>query len=1139
MSLDVAFVDTTTGRPAGQIPLRASGEFLLLPLIRITAEHPDALLEDWSIEKVTGLDAARANELSTVWERSLGSGGRLPLGSVHAELPLARFRDRLDVQVTWAFTYLPEGLGRELYSGPGPRTHGATVRLTHDPSDDQKGPYVTPSTYDSTGSHSGYAAIDFGTSNSTVTLHAAQRLPTQVLSGGQAAAIRNGLAELLCHPETLGKESATELSALLDRVAIVLDQPSNRQAPKPPREQLATRLRVVDLQSPDLVYATIVALEARLTECSPKIRRALSAYLAKVYDNAWCEPPLERLRLFHVPLGDDGGPTTESTLSVTVTGTEPDARVSSAALGRRVSVEPTEEEESSTTSKVFVYTGLKQQLGKSQDLVELPQVDGAAMSTDMLIGRAFDWLVGQTNRYIADGPSELGRGRVDEVVVTYPTMASPGTRKKLCNMLRAQGAQLVDSNYDEAVAAAMYFLMRDFGGDHDIGLEVMRSRSRPLPDQPGAWVQNMLVIDIGGGTADMALLTLTLRDKTPELPEEGSDHGRYYHLVPEVRGSTGKLQRGGELTTLRVLLWLKAALADVLIKATPEVFPNVLEGLRKHFQPKAPEGGQKREIPESPFREATWKKDPKVWEPSYGLEYVFHLMDQVVPTRSERENNRPGRLFWALWDIAEAIKFALFAGESEYVLKPQQLGMLGKTVVAAAGRRPLDWARNETNRSLVEKAFAGAGLTFSLKEFEELVSPDIDEVIKEAFDLAARVLSTESKSQPLDRVILTGQVSKAPLVRRRVLERISKDPTVECRPSAIVVEGDEHAKSAVSAGAAYARSIKNLSLTPEGARERLLEGRNELYLDTARLFRYLPCQFAVSHLPGSGGRDTETVLEAGLQLRMLNPGSTDEAVRSQWKELPGALRVYRPNGSNEEVLWGNFEWERHAEAKGLDPTFWRKIRFMVEARSSLELYVYLCQGDPHYLVANKSVEPVYVARKPPANAKGLEPQEDLPLAQPGVGTDPAAIVVNAYSTDGGHDGVAVFPAPGDGRAFPDTFVDEDGEAVGGVIGKPLPLPRQDGIWEFHYRSPSGELHGLGQFKTRPSELPPGVEWTDLQWIPTLDSKGRLHVHAGSVPFLPAKTLRQVQEEPGRVFNMEMDNRETRLDLARDPFNGRH
>ncbi|MFD7709361.1 virulence factor SrfB [Streptomyces sp. NPDC059785] len=105
----------------------------------------------------------------------------------------------------------------------------------------------------------------------------------------------------------------------------------------------------------------------------------------------------------------------------------------------------------------------------------------------------------------------------------------------------------MDTRFDEAVAAALFFIMRDFGGDFGAGVEAFRARCRPTPGREHSWRQNILVVDIGGGTTDLAVINLQLRDGTPD-PAPGQDTrftGRLYVLTPTLLGSTGNCSWAG------------------------------------------------------------------------------------------------------------------------------------------------------------------------------------------------------------------------------------------------------------------------------------------------------------------------------------------------------------------------------------------------------------------------------------------------------------------------------------------------------------------------------------------------------------------------------------------------------------------
>src|SRR5260370_25367707 len=244
------------------------------------------------------------------------------------------------------------------------------------------------------------------------------------------------------------------------------------------------------------------------------------------------------------------------------------------------------------------------------------------------------------------------------VVITFATMATPPVRRKLHDMLRTIGISLVDNSFDEAIAAAMFTVLRDFGGDYDTGLELLRSQSQDLGKDN--WKQNLLVIDIGGGTTDIALLGLNLHDKTPGGLGDPGTHGRYYELLPEVLGSTGRLQLGGQLMRLRVFYCIKALLGDQLLRLFPDSFARPMVDLRQIVR---------GDPGDNPLLGLTRGKLP-TFRGADSSGDVFDVLDRVVPTRSATGYGRPGQGFWLLWRIAHRVKPALRAPDA-----PQEISL--------------------------------------------------------------------------------------------------------------------------------------------------------------------------------------------------------------------------------------------------------------------------------------------------------------------------------------------------------------------------------------------------------------------------------------------------------------------------------
>src|SRR5262249_25654629 len=107
-----------------------------------------------------------------------------------------------------------------------------------------------------------------------------------------------------------------------------------------------------------------------------------------------------------------------------------------------------------------------------------------------------------------------------------------------------------------------FYLEKFFGGSYEVGPEAFKTRCRP---QAQVWVQNMLVLDIGGGTADVAMIRLEMRQELFKGARPGA-RGRYYTIPPTLPGSSGNECLGGELITLRTFRLLKLAIADYVLQ---------------------------------------------------------------------------------------------------------------------------------------------------------------------------------------------------------------------------------------------------------------------------------------------------------------------------------------------------------------------------------------------------------------------------------------------------------------------------------------------------------------------------------------------------------------------------------------------
>jgi len=161
------------------------------------------------------------------------------------------------------------------------------------------------------------------------------------------------------------------------------------------------------------------------------------------------------------------------------------------------------------------------------------------------------------------------REPIERIHITFPAKLPPDRRDALLDRV-GHIADAVEMKVDEAAAVAGFFLMTRLGADRVLGVESFRARARcpegyrawEKPDvwaRAGQWHENLLIVDVGGGTTDCALVKVVIADITPA--SAGTDcPGRFYRLQPEVVASGGRLRLGGDLLTLRIFELLKAKL---------------------------------------------------------------------------------------------------------------------------------------------------------------------------------------------------------------------------------------------------------------------------------------------------------------------------------------------------------------------------------------------------------------------------------------------------------------------------------------------------------------------------------------------------------------------------------------------------
>ncbi|MBD0310663.1 MAG: virulence factor SrfB, partial [Microcoleus sp. T1-bin1] len=396
----------------------------------------------------------------------------------------------------------------------------------------------------------GWFALDFGTSNSTVTLFDPIEVPiAEILPKEQEMRLRDRLSQWLSSPASvaLPDVSADDWEKFIVEISKNLEIEPSRLS------------EVFETDNKERFLEAIRQIELSLGN-SERFRRAVSKKLYQIYHEVFRVPTLESQNLIPVVLDIDRRDTeipSESEISQLS-----DLKLRMGREARDNRKKAIAQGTSGSLKEIIsrFHHSPKRYFGQDRLFPVILDGEEELITANELIQSAWAHLIELTEDYRQRAQRRFSEGNFLTAVVTYPTVAPPVVRKEVKELVEQLGIDDVQTAYDEAVSVAIFFLWREFGGNLNIGIESFKTRCRQAGNK---WSQNVLVLDIGGGTTDLALIELTLEDKTPSFAdyEDRGLGGRYYKLTPKLLGSSGHLQLGGELITLRIFRLLKVAIA--------------------------------------------------------------------------------------------------------------------------------------------------------------------------------------------------------------------------------------------------------------------------------------------------------------------------------------------------------------------------------------------------------------------------------------------------------------------------------------------------------------------------------------------------------------------------------------------------
>ncbi len=988
--------------------------------------------------------------------------------------------------------------------------------------------------------HEGWIAIDFGTSNSTVTFYDPKR-PRDFKN------LSKEQIELFC--QLLKDWLNSSLSNYFPRIS---DDHWNKFLEEVNGNLKQPWSKILNDKNSSSLLEGIRQIEISLgTRLHDPIYLVVSKKLNEIYHNVLQEPPLQNENIILAQLEPNPDEPNKKDIISELELTNP-KRFLKVKMGdvvknnrlRTIAKEFNEENSEKHWQEIEgkFHHSPKRYLNKIEEKVDVYwEGEKNPIEYSELIQAAFECLIDLTETFKDDDNNHevCSLGNFYRVIITYPTAARPEVRLKLEELVheilekKFTDKDITDikvdvkRNFDEAIAAAIFYLWREFGGKPTIGLEAFKTRCRRLGQR---WAQNLLVLDIGGGTTDLALIRLKLE----EIPafEPGEDRGaggRYYVLTPDLMGSSGHLNLGGEYITLRLFRLLKVAIADNLLTAVTEkrLENDKLTRVIKTLEDESYRFCSNGEYVGLSLLECIDKENP---ESDSFYKKVLNSAEEVLPT--QWKNNRENlQAFYTLWEWAEKAKILISKGASEYEVPPNELTEL---------LLQNDIDVNANNYTPIIK--------ISKEELERAATQVIEEAIHIAKKLLESRLPDESngdklKSKKLDWLILSGQTCHLDLVKRKLHEIFSASD-FEWNPARITFV-PKYAKLATSIGACYGVTLQQRNLTPEGAKEKLKRGISELDIKVNNLLSTLPCSF-IQMVQGS----RKMLFNPQQKLYQFKPNE-EAKIQTKWLDaVQPTITVRRQDFNNDNsdgVPWYNFVFEELARKIGIyseseKRKYYEPFKVQFEVNQTLEIGMLFCKGNPHYLVDDDSPNLRNLNQKISDALKTENIQEQVPqaLILDGVLQWEIAVGINEESPH------SVFKR---GEMLADDFhySENDKELLHkGSISKdqeqkllPLPAFPRSAAHTFYAYYPSLDnpifpailLGVLGAKEDKIKE--------DFLYYVTIDDQGTLRLHEGEAPYWMCEKPEDLKDKEGCVFRANPSSMNEGDNDERNPFCGLH
>lgn len=533
------------------------------------------------------------------------------------------------------------------------------------------------------------------------------------------------------------------------------------------------------------------------------------------------------------------------------------------------------------------------------------------------------------------------------VVATFPTTYPASLRQIIREILEELQVQEIDTRFDEATAAAIFYIWKEIGADPVCGMHGLMARSRK--DKQGRSYQNILLYDLGGGTTDIALIQLLYEELS--IFAEGEDRGNggsYFRITPRLLGTTGHRNLGGDLITLWVFRLIKAKLADLILKLliSKNIEPPIDSPLNQLLLNLPEELGDSEEAGDFVhYRDGAlleWTLHPTQFLRQY-TKLNEEVIDVLVPTRFQDDRTKVPN-FFTLWEITDEAKKALGTPIIE------NFGTCLGTGLAKNWPEEVELDSGQVYNFLqmIHPWLLSTGqvnqedfhMVLTQQEMNNVISDTVRQSISLAASLAKSRLVLTSRQDRVDRLILAGLSCNMKVIQDVAQEVFRNSDGIFDYDPANVRFDRNSAKTAVSLGACIGRYMESVRIDPfnEKTRQMLRDGYDQIELVIENLFCYLPCRLAYDSLVAM-----VPIFEQGQELNVKSYWDDKRVARTSIRDLRPVQEkfwIYRIDfpGAEPQYL-GLVDSEQVAEKHGFDN--FRKFReeFVVGFEADAELMI--------------------------------------------------------------------------------------------------------------------------------------------------------------------------------------------------------